>query len=401
LALVLGFSLANGQGVKVPKVLDKILKDLEFSVVETRVLLDSGYGDSEWMKGLLIPAGVLVNSKPGTYVAGEKFSVAMTLIEKDWPSNWLVVPLGRRILKSIDYMNEWSEGVAKFQAFKFTYRIHPFPWYESLLPNVGPFQGYVLAFWHPATGEWTTSESYLKDEGAGEFYTYVRERVDAAEKLKLAQKIEKICSKYKDNNNGTVTDVTTGLTWTQNRLTVMAWDQAIAACKKLRLGGFEDWRLPTCKELSTIMDAKSKMIIDTPDSRFFKKGEGLASNLRYWTIEEKGRVKLPYGGPYVLWVWAWHWGGGLTGVDARDGNTCGVLCVRGNILKTKVDESILIVVEETSLMTRPALSEVIAVVPKGTTVEALDKDSNPYWTKVKLPSGEVGWIDNKVLEIKI
>lgn len=61
-------------------------------------------------------------------------------------------------------------------------------------------------------------------------------------------------SSYVDNNNGTITDTTTGLMWQQDTPNVMTWEQALSYCESLNLGGYTDWRLPTKKELRSLVD---------------------------------------------------------------------------------------------------------------------------------------------------
>ena len=61
-------------------------------------------------------------------------------------------------------------------------------------------------------------------------------------------------NKYIDNDNGTVTDLTTGLMWQQGTDEVMTWDEAIRYCNNLKLAGHKDWRLPTVQELFSIVD---------------------------------------------------------------------------------------------------------------------------------------------------
>lgn len=58
------------------------------------------------------------------------------------------------------------------------------------------------------------------------------------------------------NLEGIVVDETTGLMWSQDdvRPKKCTHEAAAAACKDLRLGGFDDWRLPTRVELLTLVD---------------------------------------------------------------------------------------------------------------------------------------------------
>jgi len=62
-------------------------------------------------------------------------------------------------------------------------------------------------------------------------------------------------STYVDNVNGTVTDTSTGLMWQQQAtLTKETWEQALAYCEGLNLGGYTDWRLPTINEIRSLAD---------------------------------------------------------------------------------------------------------------------------------------------------
>lgn len=61
-----------------------------------------------------------------------------------------------------------------------------------------------------------------------------------------------------DNGDGTVTDNTTGLMWAQgSSANNMTWKEALAWCEALSLAGYGDWRLPTIKELKTLVDDDS------------------------------------------------------------------------------------------------------------------------------------------------
>ena len=60
---------------------------------------------------------------------------------------------------------------------------------------------------------------------------------------------------FADNGNGTVTDAARSLVWQQDDDgTKKTWEQALAYCEGLSLGGSGGWRLPNVKELASIED---------------------------------------------------------------------------------------------------------------------------------------------------
>jgi hypothetical protein len=69
---------------------------------------------------------------------------------------------------------------------------------------------------------------------------------------------------YKDNGDGTVTDLNTGLMWQQtsdfnndgkiNSKDKMSFDNAMQYASSFSLAGYNDWRLPTIKELYSLMN---------------------------------------------------------------------------------------------------------------------------------------------------
>lgn len=70
--------------------------------------------------------------------------------------------------------------------------------------------------------------------------------------------------RYVDNGDGTVADEVTGLTWSKspdlngdgviNAEDKLTYSEALAGAKTFRLGGFGDWRLPTIKELYSLIE---------------------------------------------------------------------------------------------------------------------------------------------------
>ncbi|NQV07621.1 DUF1566 domain-containing protein, partial [bacterium] len=59
---------------------------------------------------------------------------------------------------------------------------------------------------------------------------------------------------HTDNGDGTVTDVITGLMWQQDPGDKMTYDAAVSGASSFDLAGYDDWRLPTIKELYSLID---------------------------------------------------------------------------------------------------------------------------------------------------
>ena len=63
---------------------------------------------------------------------------------------------------------------------------------------------------------------------------------------------------YQNNGDGTITDLHTGLMWVAARGSKVTWDAAVAGASSSRVGGYSDWRMPTIKELYSLIDFNGK-----------------------------------------------------------------------------------------------------------------------------------------------
>lgn len=60
---------------------------------------------------------------------------------------------------------------------------------------------------------------------------------------------------YQDNGDGTITDLATGLMWTQeDNGSGMTWPDALNYAENNEFAGYNDWRLPNAKELQSLLD---------------------------------------------------------------------------------------------------------------------------------------------------
>lgn len=125
---------------------------------------------------------------------------------------------------------------------------------------------------------------------------------------------------YKDNGDGTVTDLVTGLQWQQADGGEKPWDVSVGYCKALDLAGKTDWRLPYVQELFTILNHESGFPALAP---VFTK-----SNAQYWWAAEERVGNSEY-------AWATNAGGGAGAHPKKETVSSGgekryhARCVRG------------------------------------------------------------------------
>lgn len=64
-------------------------------------------------------------------------------------------------------------------------------------------------------------------------------------------------ARFKDNNDGTIIDSLSGLTWQKIQSPVLlTWEEALTYASDLNLAGKTDWRLPNIKEIQSLNDVR-------------------------------------------------------------------------------------------------------------------------------------------------
>ncbi|RME59932.1 MAG: DUF1566 domain-containing protein, partial [Caldilineae bacterium] len=135
---------------------------------------------------------------------------------------------------------------------------------------------------------------------------------------------------YTDNGDGTVTDNVTGLTWQQTPTGEhLNWEQATAYCESLELAGYDDWRVPSAKELFSLSDFSQGWPYINTD--YFDLSDATVSkDEQYWTSNDYAGVTAEGRDSAVFGV---NFGTGH--IKAYPGDVTGpmakrVRCVRGD-----------------------------------------------------------------------
>lgn len=71
---------------------------------------------------------------------------------------------------------------------------------------------------------------------------------------------------YRDNGDGTISDLNTGLMWARARGSKVTWEAAKTGAADCRVGGHADWRVPTIKELYSLINFNGGFHLSVADS---------------------------------------------------------------------------------------------------------------------------------------
>jgi hypothetical protein len=128
-----------------------------------------------------------------------------------------------------------------------------------------------------------------------------------------------------DNGDGTVTDNLTGLTWEQkteeNDTDSHTYNDAVSYCADLTLGGQDDWRVPTRKEHSTILNYGTTS--PSLDTDYFPYYTSSSPNFAYyWTSSEYSDDSSQ--------VWLIRLAFGLIDIAPKTPDPYRIRCVRGS-----------------------------------------------------------------------
>jgi len=64
---------------------------------------------------------------------------------------------------------------------------------------------------------------------------------------------------YLDNNNGTITDNITGLMWQKTMGEKLSYENAFQKADSIEIGGYDDWRIPSIKELYSLIQFSGRV----------------------------------------------------------------------------------------------------------------------------------------------
>ncbi len=162
--------------------------------------------------------------------------------------------------------------------------------------NTAYFPNTASYYWSSTTSAYSTGNAWVVDFDYGIDMWYDKSGSHYVRAVRGEQSGS--LDHWVTNGDGTVTDTSLGLMWQQATQDGKVWQQALSDCESLSLADYTDWRLPTIKELRSIVDyARYSPAINTayfPNtaSRYWSSTTSADSTVCAW------RVNFSYGTPY-------------------------------------------------------------------------------------------------------
>ena len=122
-------------------------------------------------------------------------------------------------------------------------------------------------------------------------------------------------NEFVDNGDGTISDLATGLMWMQDDYgEAIEWEAALAHAENLEFAGYDDWKLPSVKELQSIVDYSGVYPAVDPD--YFN--STMEEDEDYWTWLWTSTSADESGGSIgAAWYVAFGKAVGLDGLDSH------------------------------------------------------------------------------------
>jgi len=189
-------------------------------------------------------------------------------------------------------------------------------------------------YWSSTTNASSTGSAWLVYFGNGVLYFRSKSDGNYVRAVRGGQSQ----NAFVDNGDGTVTDTSTVLMWQQETAPGgYNWEQALAYCENLSLGGHSDWRLPTVKELRSLVDySQYAPAIDTTffpntvsSSHYWSSTTDAASTSGAWDVyfyDGGGHWRYKSDGNYVRAVRGGQ-SGSLVNLDIRANGSDGPITV--------------------------------------------------------------------------
>jgi len=101
--------------------------------------------------------------------------------------------------------------------------------------------------------------------------------------------------RYVDNNDGTIFDTVTGLMWEKDMGEKLVWATAMATASDATTGGYTDWRMPTLKQLYSLIRYSGHCDGDKSITKFI--------DVSYFN-QPLGNTSVPYGREIDAQTWS-------------------------------------------------------------------------------------------------